>query len=96
MNIRNSKSENFIQRKDYLMENREKDLELFFHKDMIDLKDYPIKPIQEKIVLHKTVYDFTSLKEPVKSELKLFLQYALRKPLGKASLCGDYLGRFII
>lgn len=73
------------------MKNREKDLELFFHKDIIDLKDYPIKPIQEKIVLHKTVYDFTSLKEPVKSELKLFLQYALRKPLGKASLCGDYL-----
>lgn len=67
-------------------------LQPFFQQDQIDLKIHPDVRICEKLQKHrKTQLDFSMLPEPLKSELKFFIQHASSKDIKGVTLVANYI-----
>lgn len=62
-------------------------LELFFQKDVIDLKDYPSEDIKRKVnKMQNSVFDFHGVNKLVAREVKMFLQMVLKQNYLKATV----------
>lgn len=72
--------------------NKLPDLEPFFHQDVLDLKEYPSDEVWEKVHRRKvSTFDFSEISEPLKSELKHYLQDVLLKDVSHTTLSQSYL-----
>jgi len=67
------------------------ELDLFFKRDIVDLKKHPDRTIREKMKTRKnTIYDFSRLGMPAKAELKHYLKHIIYKNIKYQSM-SEYL-----
>ncbi|GAA0504337.1 site-specific integrase [Salinibacillus aidingensis] len=67
-------------------------LDPFYNKDIFDLKEHPSSAVREKVQKRKqSLIDLSKLNEPLKLELKYYLQEVLLKQISRTALSGTYL-----
>lgn len=72
--------------------NKQSKLDPFFNQDIFDLKKHQSKIIREIVNRRKSsVFDFRKVKEPLKSELKHYLQDVLSKKISAKNISSTYL-----
>lgn len=67
-------------------------IDLFFSSDILHLNNHPDSTIQEKVRnKNGNLFDFNGIDDPLKTELKQFLQYILSKEISAKTLSSNYL-----